>query len=139
MLIGKSLSTLLTKKNQLKEGKKMKSYFILTMALILRSDLLQVNKISHLKKYWLDFHHWILTVRVNTEFFRALTGAFSTENNFKIDSLLKTHNFRFYPDATNIFNLLLSSLICIDANMKNCKEFLSCLRSEIFNPQISNR
>ena len=51
MLIGKSLSTLLTKKNQLKEGKKIKSYFILTMALILRADLLQVNKISHLKKY----------------------------------------------------------------------------------------
>ena len=51
---------------------------------------MEINNISCFKKYWLDFHRGISTVKINPELFGVLTGAFSTENSSTVGFLLKT-------------------------------------------------
>ena len=92
------------------------SYFKLEVAFTVKCDQLEVNNVSCLKRYWLEFHHGIPTVKVNTEFFWS-----SVRNLEKIltkDSPLKISNFGFYPDSTNIFDLLFLFKIYAHGNMK---------------------
>lgn len=103
----------------LKERKK-KSYFKLEVASIVKCDLLEVNNLSCLQKYWLEFHPGISTVKVSTELFWI-----SSRNLEKIStkgSFLKIFNFGSYPDSTYVFHFLFLFKIYAQGNTKTFKK-----------------